>query len=151
MQIMEANVNARKFSALIFVVSTIVVGFAVILLAMNAGRADHAPQYYPDGVVIYGDWGLYRPAHVVPWAYGPHVVGAGRFGIGQYFPSNKADPGAYRRRPPVDRVPVPADPYFRSWGAQSEPYDATRATHYAPFDPPAVIYAPKSSHSGGKK
>jgi hypothetical protein len=79
------------------------------------------------------------------------VVGAGRFGIGQYFPSNKADPGAYRRRPPVDRVPVPADPYFRSWGAQSEPYDSTRATYYTPFDPPAVIYAPKSSHSGGKK
>jgi hypothetical protein len=149
---MEASVNARKFSALLFVVVTLVLGFAVILLAMNAGRADHAPQYYPDGVVIYGDWGLYRPAHVVPWAYGPAVVGAGRYAMGNYFPSNRQDPGAYRRRPPVDRVPVPADPYFRSWGAQSEPYDATKATVYAPFEPPVVIYAPKlGTHGHGKK
>jgi hypothetical protein len=119
---------------------------------MNAGRADHAPQSYPDGVVIYGDWGLYRPAHVAPWAYGPQVVGAARYGMGNYFPSNRQDPGAYRRRPPVDRVPVPADPYFRSWGAQSEPYDATKATVYAPFEPPAVIYAPKvETHGHGKK
>jgi hypothetical protein len=149
---MEARVNARKYSALVVVIVTVVMGFAIILLAMNAGRADHAPRYYPDGVVIYGDWGLYRPAHVVPWAYGPQVVGAGRFAMGNYFPSNRQDPGAYRRRPPVDRVTSPADPYFRSWGAQSEPYDATKATVYAPFEPPAVIYAPKlGTHGHGKK
>jgi hypothetical protein len=61
---------------------------------------------------------------------------------GIIFPSNKDDPGAYRRRPPVDRAPIPAEPYYRSWGAQSAPYDASKATDYAPFDPPAVIYAP---------
>jgi hypothetical protein len=31
--------------------------------------------------------------------------------MGHYFPSNKADPDVYRRRPPVDRVPIPAEPY----------------------------------------
>jgi hypothetical protein len=138
-------VQARKF---FFV--TLVVWLAVFLLAMNAGRADHAPQFRSDGVIIYGDWGLYRPGHVTPWTQGPHVVGAGRFGMGHYFPSNKTDPGAYRRRPPVDRVPIPAEPYYRSWGVQSEAYDGTRATVYAPFEPPAVIYAPREPHPGGK-
>lgn len=142
--------HARKVSALVFVVVTLVMCVAVLLLAMNAGRADHAPYYRADGVVIYGDWGLYRPGHVAPWAYGPQVIGAGRYGMGHYFPSNRLDPGAYRRRAPVDRAPVPAEPYFRSWGAQSEPYDATRATVYAPFEPPAVIYAPRSPHSHDK-
>lgn len=150
MRKVEANVHARKISALVCVVVMLVVGFAVLLLAVSAGRADHAPYYRADDVVIYGDWGLYRPGHIAPWALGPQVVGAGRFGMGHYFPSNKHDPGAYRRRPPVDRAPIPTEPYYRSWGAESAPYDATRATVYAPFEPPAVIYAPREPHVGSK-
>ncbi len=26
--------------------------------------ADHAPLLYPDGTVVHGDWGLYRPGHM---------------------------------------------------------------------------------------
>lgn len=135
--------HPQKLSAIVVAAVAIALGCAVMLLAINAGKADHAPRYGVDGVVIYGDWGLYRPGHVVPWAYGPHVIAAPRFGIGAYFPSNRNDPGAYRRRPPVDRHPIPPEPYYRSWGAQSQSLHPGSATVYAPFDPPAVIYAPR--------
>lgn len=135
--------SQQKMSAAVCAAVTLVLGLAVILLAINAGRADHAPHYNADGVVIYGDWGLYRPGHVAPWAQGPHVINASRFGLGHYFPSNRNDVGAYRRRPPVDRQPIPAEPYYRSWGAQSQNLDPNSATVYAPFEPPAVIYAPR--------
>jgi hypothetical protein len=134
--------RAGKVSAIVSAAVLFAVGLLILSLAVSSGRADHAPQYRVDGAVIYGDWGLYRPGHVAPWVHGPQVVGAGRYGMGHYFPSNRDDPGAYRRRPPVDRAPIPAEPYYRSWGAQSAPYDASKATDYAPFDPPAVIYAP---------
>lgn len=133
----------QKMMAAVCAAVTLVLGLAVILLAINAGRADHAPHYDPEGVVIYGDWGLYRPGHVTPWAHGPQVINASRFGFGHYYPSNRNDPGAHRRRPPVDRQPIPAEPYYRSWGAQSQQLDPNSASVYAPFDPPAVIYAPR--------
>lgn len=133
---------------------TFAVGATVLLLAVHGGRADHAPLYYPDGVVVFGDWGLYRPGHVFPWAEGPYVIGHPRYGTNQYFPTNRNDPGAYRRRPPVDRAPIPPEPYFRSWGAQSAQPDPNRATVYAPFAPPSVIYAPSfdfdKDHKDGK-
>ena len=142
--------HPHKMQAIVGV--ALALGFGVLLLAVNAGRADHAPQYYSDGVVIYGDWGLYRPGHIAPWthswAYGPYVVSKSPHGVGRYFPSNRHDPGAYRRRPPVDRHPIPAEPYFRSWGAQSQPLNPNSATVYTPFDPPAVIYAPRSDGHG---
>jgi hypothetical protein len=139
-------VNARKLAAILCVLVTLAMGLAILLLAVNGGRADHLPYARADGVVIYGDWGLYRPGHVFPWIEGPMVIGAGRFGTGYYFPTNRNDPGAYRRRPPVDRAPIPAEPYFRSWGAQSGQIDPARATVYAPFAPPSVIYAPRFDH-----
>jgi hypothetical protein len=139
-------VHPRQLSALVYVTVTLILGFMVMLLAINASRADHAPRYNPDGVVVYGDWGLYRPGHVSPWTQGPSVIGASRFGVGEYFPSNRSDAGAYRRRPPVDRQPIPAEPYYRSWGAQSQNLDTNSATVYTPFEPPAVIYAPHRFH-----
>jgi hypothetical protein len=66
-----------------------------------------------------------------------------RTGVGAFFPSNRDDPGAYHMRPPEKGGIIPPEPYSRTWGAQSEPYDPTRATFYAPFAPPAVIYAPR--------
>ena len=137
-------VSVQKLSALLSAAVTAAITIAIFLLAMNAGRADHAPRYQADGVVIYGEWGLYRPGHIAPWADGPQVIPASRFGMGHYFPSNRNDPGAYRRRPPVDRHPIPAEPYFRTWGTQSQQLDPNSATVYAPFEPPAVIYAPRS-------
>ncbi|MCC6946471.1 MAG: hypothetical protein IT539_01765 [Bradyrhizobiaceae bacterium] len=135
--------NPRKLSALLYVVSTAILCLGVLLLAVRAGRADHAPQLLPDGSIVHGDWGLYRPGHMAPWVEGPVVISAPRGGLGQYFPTNRDDPGAYRRRPPVDRVPIPPEPYYRSWGVQSQNLDPNSATVYAPFDPPAVIYAPE--------
>lgn len=138
--------NPHKVQAIVFAAVTLAFSLAVLLLAVNAGRADHAPRQTVDGVVIYGDWGLYRPGHVVPYAVGPlgpYVITNSRYGFGQYFPSNRNDPGAYRRRPPVDRQVIPAEPYYRSWGAQSQPLNPHSATVYTPFEPPAVIYAPR--------
>lgn len=47
--------SARKLSAVLMMVVTAAVTIAIFLLAMNAGRADHAPYYRPDRVVVYGD------------------------------------------------------------------------------------------------
>lgn len=136
--------NPRRLSAWLFVLSTVIVGLGILMVAVQAGRADHAPLLFADGTVVHGDWGLYRPGHMAPWAEGPIVIGAPRFGLGRYFPTNRDDPGAYRRRPPVDRQPIPPEPYYRSWGVQSQNVHPGAATVYAPFAPPAVIYAPKN-------
>jgi hypothetical protein len=128
-----------------------VAGLGILMLGVRAGRADHAPLLFADGTVVHGEWGLYRPGHMAPWAEGPVVISAPRFGMGQYFPTNRDDPGAYRRRPPVDRQPIPSEPYFRTWGAQSQNADPNAATVYAPFDPPAVIYAPQFPPHKSKK
>lgn len=146
--------NDRKTSAFIGAAVTLAVGAAIILLAVRGGHADHAPIYHPDGLVVYGDWGLYRPGHVFPWSEGPYVDGYPRYSANRYFPTNRNDPGAYRPRSPVDRAPIPPEPYFRSWGAQSQQADPGRATVYAPFAPPSVIYAPSldfdKDHKDGK-
>jgi len=136
-------VEPRRLSAILFALTTSILGIGVLLLAAKAGRADHAPLLLSDGSIVHGDWGLYRPGHMAPWVEGPVVIPMPRMGFGQYFPTNRDDPGAYRRRPPVDRAPIPPEPYYRSWGAQSQPLDPNAASVYAPFEPPAVIYAPE--------
>jgi hypothetical protein len=108
---------------------------AFVSFAAQDAKTDHMPLIYPDGTVVYGDWGLYRPGAIVPFAEGPYVVTAPRYGTG-YFPTNRYDPGAYRS-PPRQRS-IPAEPWFRSWGTQS---DSAPATIDAPQGP-AVIYAP---------
>ena len=125
-------------------------------LALVSTRADHVPVQQPDGAIVYGDWGLYRPGHVTPWVEGPYVINAPRYGPGYYFPTNRNDPSAYRSRAREFGPSMPAEPYFRSWGTQSEP--SPNATVYAPFDPPSVIYAPQldkrkpgSKHKSGKE
>lgn len=140
--------SGPKLSALVFTFVMLVFSIAIFLLAMTGARADHRPYYTPEGTVVYGDWGLYRPGHVVPWVEGPLVVSSYRVGVGRYFPTNRDDPGAYRRRPPEKGGIIPPEPYFRSWGAQSEQADPSRATVYAPFAPPAVIYAPRPERDG---
>jgi hypothetical protein len=116
------------------------------VLALVTTRADHLPVQRPDGAIIHGDWGLYRPGHVTPWVEGPYVIDASRYGPGYYFPTNRNDPSAYRSRAREFGPSVPAEPYFRSWGTQSEP--SPNPTVYAPFDPPSVIYAPKEDRRG---
>jgi hypothetical protein len=119
-------------------------------LAVATLRADHLPVQQPDGAIVYGDWGLYRPGHVTPWVEGPYVIDAPRYGPGYYFPTNRNDPNAYRSRAREFGPSLPAEPYFRTWGTQSEP--SPNPTVYAPFDPPSVIYAPRPGRrdKGGK-
>ena len=104
-------------------------------------RADHMPTLRPDGAIVYGDWGLYRPGAIVPFVEGPYIVAAPRSSTGDYFPTNRHDPAAYRS--PRWVPPTPAEPYYRSWGSQS---GATPATDYAPYAGPSVIYAPEVGH-----
>ncbi len=109
-------------------------------------KADHMPLVYPDGTVVYGDWGLYRPGAIVPFAEGPYVIAVPRYGTGYYFPTNRYDPAAYRSPPPPQVTP--AEPWFHSWGAQSGP---APATIYTPYEGPSVIYAPNfDGHEHGK-
>jgi hypothetical protein len=120
----------RKLAATAFVV-------AVAVSGPRPAKADHMPLLYPDGTVVYGDWGLYRPGAIVSFAEGPSVIAAPRYGSGSYFPTNRYDPAAYRSPPP--RPQVPAEPWYRSWGVQSDPAPATIPT---PYEGPSVIYAP---------
>lgn len=122
---------------------TIVVALATPEL--ESAKADHMPLLRPDGAIVYGDWGLYRPGAMVPIVEGPYIIAAPRYGAGDYFPSNRHDPDAYRSPPRVR--PVPAEPWYRSWGSES---GSGPATIYAPFDPPSVIYAPNSNPHGHK-
>jgi hypothetical protein len=114
----------------------------------EGAKADNMPLIYPDGTVVYGDWGLYRPGAIVPFVEGPYAITAPRYGAG-YYPTNRYDPGAYRS--PTPRRPIPPEPWFRTWGAQS---DSTPAT--APYEGPSVIYAPnfggreRDKNSGGQ-
>jgi len=135
-------VTARKYLAFIPL-------FSLFALAVVSSHADHAPNHWPDGAIVYGDWGLYRPGHMAPIYEGPLVIGAPRNGTGYYFPTNRNDPSAYRSRAVVPHVAEPAEPWSRTWGTQSEP---ANPTVYAPFDPPEVIYAPRPGRRdhGGK-
>jgi hypothetical protein len=118
--------------------------------APHIAAADHAPLVYPNGVIVYGDWGLYRPGAIVPFAEGPYpyAYAAPSFG-GSYFPTNLHDPAAYRSPIRREPIPLPAEPYYRQWGVQSDPAPATLPT---PYEGPAVIYAPTfdGHHHKGK-
>ena len=110
-------------------------------------HADHGPTHLPDGTIVYGDWGLYRPGHMGLVYDGPLVIGAPRYAPSYFYPTNRDDPNAYRSRAKEFGPSMPAEPYFRSWGVQSESSDP-KATEYAPFDPPEVIYAPQVGQRG---
>jgi hypothetical protein len=128
----------RKLLALAFI--------AFVTFGSDRTGADHMPLVYSDGAVVHGDWGLYRAGAMVPFVEGPYVVATPRNGTGYYFPSNRHDPAAYRS--PPHRRPVPTEPWYRSWGAQSDPAPATID---APYQGPAVIYAPEfGGHKHGK-
>lgn len=113
--------------------------FVLALLAAPAA-ADHRPEIYPDGTIVYGDWGLHRPGHIVPFAEGPY----GYYyyfprRVPAYFPSNYGDPTAYRSR--ATRAPsVPGPRYRRTWSTEPNlPPDLNAAP--AP-EGPYVIPAP---------
>ncbi len=92
--------------------------FAAVVMLLPAS-ADHRPVLLPNGTVVHGDWGLYRPGHIVPFAenwgrayyYGPAPYG-------YYFPSNKGDPFAYRSRA-TNAPSIPGPRYRRTWSTES--------------------------------
>src|SRR6185312_1480442 len=129
--------------------------FVLAAVLVLPARADNEPLLWPDGTITYRDWGLYRPGVPVlierPYYYG--YGGAGRL-ISKnegapyfpsnardpyYFPTNHRDPDAYRMKPRVR--PVPAEPYFRSWGVGSDSAPATEPQ----AEGPTVIYAPEDA------
>jgi hypothetical protein len=114
-------------------------------------RADNEPLLRPDGAVVFRDWGLYRPG-VPTMVEGPYIYYGRRLGGNNYyyFPSNRHDPEAYRSPPPAGK-PIPAEPYYRSWGTQSNvstPATVPAATDI-PAEGPSVIYAP--DHNGHRR
>jgi hypothetical protein len=104
------------------------------------------------GAVIEGDWGLARPGSVEPtviYPRGPRVIygsGAG----GGYYPATGGAP-AYGRReiiPPANRpLPRPAESFYRSWGAESDPVPASPPS----ANPTAVIVAPVNDEGRRRK
>lgn len=94
--------------------------------------------------VVEGDWGLAKGVHVEPTIYGGRRIDPVP-NVGHYYPSAGKMPGYGRLEvePPANRkLPQPAESYHDSWSAQSAP---PAIQNNVPFDPPAVIVAPRSS------
>jgi len=130
-----------------------------LLFSPAAANADHAPVIVVPGragvpvvidgrdvtgAVIEGDWGLTRPGHgqltVIPFYRPAVILGPPPAG---YYPSTGHKPRSGRREiePPANRrLPPPAEPYFRSWGVQSD--------FGPPLNPPPVILVPRSETPG---
>ena len=92
--------------------------------------------------VVEGDWGLARGLHVQPTVYGGRRIDPVP-NVGHYNPSAGRTPGYWRLQiePPKNRkLPKAAESFHESWSAQSAP-PAVQAP--VPYDPPAVIEAPR--------
>lgn len=115
------------------------------LMAATAlpAQADKRPVIYPDGTVVYGEWGLAGRNNVVPHAeyWGPQYYAVPLAPQGYYYPSNVNDAFAYRSR--ATRQPsVPGPHYSRSWSTESNaPADLPQ--RYMPQGP-SVIPAPRA-------
>jgi hypothetical protein len=125
----------------------LLVMIACIALAIGAeapefvipGRRDVPVIVNPLGfdasyTVVEGDFGLDRPGQVNPVIVGGPRVRPMPYYHGSYFPSSGHQPGygrleiEQRNRTP----PKPAEPYYRGWGAASDPIPAT-------LDPPTAF------------
>jgi hypothetical protein len=142
-------------------IAAFVLTAALMLPARELARADNEPLLWRDGTITYRDWGLYRPGVPVlierPYSccygYGRNITkneGAPDYYPSNshdpyYFPSNLRDPNAYRMRPQIR--PVPAEPYYRSWGVGSDSVPASEPAQVdVPVEGPTVIYAPNHGH-----
>jgi hypothetical protein len=97
------------------------------------------------GAVVYGDWGLARPGHGQIIIEGP-VSYAAPWVTGGYYPSAGHAPryGRHEIEPPAQRRPRPSTSFTRTWTAEPDPTQPV--TQYPPFNPPAVIMAPREKH-----
>jgi hypothetical protein len=110
------------------------------------------------GMVLEGDWGLYKPHMVGPtiipaWIPGQAYQGRyyqGRSVQGSYFPAFGHEPGYGRREiePPADRrLPPPAQSFHRSWSTHSDPLPANLEPQ---IQSPPLIVAPQI-YPGGRR
>jgi len=137
--------------------TTVGLTVAINLSLLVPARPDHLPAVvvsgHPDvpvvingvdarGSVVYGDWGLHRPAHGGKLILsGPVAVWPD--GSGGYFPRTGHKPRVGRHEvepPPGRQLPRPAESYSRSWSTGSDP---GRETEYPPYAPPPVILGPQ--------
>ena len=97
------------------------------------------------GAVIEGEWGLNRPGVVAPtvimryWGHDVYETPSA------YYPTTGQRPRVGRLEvipPPNRRKPKQAEPYYRSWGTQSDPYPATIPT---PYDSMPIYVEPQIS------
>jgi hypothetical protein len=112
----------------------------VIVIPGKAGVPVTINGVIVDGAVVYGDWGLARPGHGEILIEGP-VAYTENFDQRGYFP-------ATGHRPRIGRLEVQPAPrrrantsYHREWSAGSD--FRQPVTQYPPYDPPAVIVAPR--------
>ena len=71
---------------------------AFVTFGARDAKADHMPLSYPDGAVVYGDWGLYRRGAIVPFVEGPYVITTPRYGTGTSRPIATTPAPIARRR-----------------------------------------------------
>ncbi len=108
-------------------------GVPIIINGVNASYA-----------VVEGDWGLERGIHIQPTLYGGRYIDP-EPKVGHYYPSAGRQPGYGRLEiePPKNRkLPKPAESFHENWSAASPPPVQQDAV---PFDPPAVIVAPRGN------
>lgn len=97
--------------------------------------------------VVEGDWGLGSRVRVTPTVYGGRYVDPTP-NVGHYYPSAGHLPGYGRLEiePPTNRkLPQPAESYYQSWSAQSNP---PPVQPQVPFYPPPIIVAPQNGGAG---
>lgn len=116
----------------------------VIVVPGRAGVPVMVDGVDVSGAVIYGDWGLARPGHGELIVQGPVAYAAPDRTRG-YFPSAGYAPryGRDEVEPPRRRG-RPDTSYSRTWS--TEPDTSRPVTEYPPFNPPAVIMAPRQEH-----
>ena len=98
------------------------------------------------GAVIEGDWGLARPGQTEPrilYRYGNGaLIGPAR---ANYFPATGRAPRVGRKEVDVPRPLRPAESFFRSFGAQSDPTPVT-PPQSMPQSPPVVVVPQRHHH-----
>lgn len=139
----------------------IVMALAIVAGTSLAAQADTAPLIVVPGRagvpvlingrdvsygVLEGEWGLAKSFRNPARVFG----GRDRYigpKVGHYYPSSGRTPGYGRLEvnPPANRpLPQPAESYYRSWSAQSAPPVPPMLQPEVPYDPPAIIVAPRN-------
>lgn len=142
----------------VFRYSIVACAMACIFAAPSVQASDNAPVIVIPGrpdvpviidgrdaswAVVEGDWGLYRPGWIPPTVIKPLCCnGYPSRPVARYFPGTGHMPGYGRREvdPPRARRQQQAEPYSRSWGAESQNLPETIMP--PSYDVPPVVVDP---------